>query len=156
MLLIVAIIPGRLRRRAFNPLFFAQGEPVLDRLVRGRKAEGGNEILLQLLQWSIARLHHSLCDVFKRGCVPVVSFYHGMEWRGELLTANGTPIAPQIELLDPKCAEYRISSSIFLFGHPVCATQGTNGIKELEMVVCEENEPLRDTARLISLYKLLG
>jgi hypothetical protein len=79
-----------------------------------------------------------------------------MEWRSELLTANGAPIAPQIELLEPTCAQYRSSASIFLLSHSICATDRTDRVKKLEMVVCEENKLIPDMTRRISLYKLLG
>jgi hypothetical protein len=82
--------------------------------------------------------------------------HHGIERRGELLTANGAPIAPQIELLGPICAQYRSSASELLFSHSICATEGTDRIKKLEMVICEENKLIRNTTRFISLYKLLG
>ena len=82
--------------------------------------------------------------------------YHGVEWRSELLTASGAPIAPQIELLEPTCAQYRFSASIFLLSHSICATERADGVKKLEMVVCEENQLIPDMTRRILFYKSLG
>ena len=82
--------------------------------------------------------------------------HHGRERRSELLTANGAPIAPQIELLEPKRAQYRGSASKLLLGHSIYATEGTDRMKQLEMVICEENQLIRDMTRLISLYEPLS
>jgi hypothetical protein len=86
----------------------------------------------------------------------MVRCYHGRERRRELLTANGAPIAPQIELLVPRGSQNRGSLPELLLNHSICATEWTDRIKKLEMVICEENKLIRDTTRFISLYQLLG
>jgi hypothetical protein len=78
--------------------------------------------------------------------------HHGIERRSELLTASGAPIAPHIELLEPICAQYRSSGSKLLLGPSICATEGTDRIKKLDMVIGEENQPSKiHTSQLVPI-----
>jgi hypothetical protein len=86
----------------------------------------------------------------------MVRCYHGRERRRELLTANGAPVAPQIELLVPRGPQNRGSLPELLLGHLSFAAEGADRMKKLETVICEENQLIRNTARLISLHKLLS
>jgi hypothetical protein len=86
----------------------------------------------------------------------MVRGYHGRERRRELLTANGAPIAPQIELLVPRGAQYRGSLPELLLGHLSFVAEGADRMKKFETVICEENQLIRNTARLISLHKLFS
>jgi hypothetical protein len=86
----------------------------------------------------------------------MVRCYHGGERRRELLTANGAPVAPQIEFLESIGPQNRGSLPELLLGHLSFAAEGADRMKKLETVIYEEDQLIRDMARLISLHELLS